>query len=78
MEKMYPAYHNELHLKISVLKGEENHFIAITPTCFLIWRCSTFKSNMSQIDLFKIRGAYDKFPDFFRMGTFIDSMHMKP
>ena len=25
----------------------------------------------------KIRGAYDKFPDFFRMGTFIDSTHMK-
>ena len=24
-----------------------------------------------------IRGAYDKFPDFFRMGTFIDSTHMK-
>ena len=25
----------------------------------------------------KIRGGYDKFPDFFRMGTFIDSTHMK-
>ena len=24
-----------------------------------------------------IRGAYDKFPDFFRMGTFIDSKRMK-
>ena len=24
-----------------------------------------------------IGGAYDKFPDFFRMGTFIDSTHMK-
>ena len=23
-----------------------------------------------------IRGACDKFPDFFRMGTFIDSTHM--
>ena len=23
-----------------------------------------------------IRGAYDKFPDFLRMGTFIDSTHM--
>ena len=22
-----------------------------------------------------LRGAYDKFPDFFRMGTFIDSHH---
>ena len=24
-----------------------------------------------------MRGAYDRFPDFFRMGTFIDSTHMK-
>ena len=24
-----------------------------------------------------IRGAYDKFPDFFRMGTFIESTHVK-
>ena len=24
-----------------------------------------------------IRGAYDKFSDFFRMGTFIDSTHME-
>ena len=24
-----------------------------------------------------IRGAYDKFSDFFRIGTFIDSTHMK-
>ena len=25
----------------------------------------------------KIRGAFNKFPDFFRMGTFIDNTHMK-
>ena len=29
------------------------------------------------IHIIYIRGAYDKFPDFFRMGTFIDSKHMK-
>ena len=27
--------------------------------------------------LAEIRGAYDKFPDFFPMGTFIDHTHMK-
>ena len=27
--------------------------------------------------LLEHRGAYDKFPDFFRMGTFIDSTSMK-
>ena len=26
---------------------------------------------------FMLQGAYDKFPDFFCMGTFIDSTHMK-
>ena len=26
---------------------------------------------------YDIQGAYNKFPDFFRMGTFIDSTHMK-
>ena len=25
----------------------------------------------------KLRGSLNKFPDFFRMGTFIDSTHMK-
>ena len=25
----------------------------------------------------RLRGTYDKFPDFFRMGTFIDGAHMK-
>ena len=24
-----------------------------------------------------LQGAYDKFPDFFRIGTFTDSTHMK-
>ena len=25
----------------------------------------------------KLQGTYDKFPDFFRMGTLINSTHMK-
>ena len=29
-----------------------------------------------QVNMY-LRGAYDMFPDFFRMGTFIDSAHMK-
>ena len=31
------------------------------------------------LNIFKanVRGAYDKFPDFFRMGTFIDSTLLK-
>ena len=27
--------------------------------------------------VYHVRGAYDKFPDFFCVGTFIDSTHMK-
>ena len=27
--------------------------------------------------IFDIRGSLNKFPDFFHMGTFIDSTHMK-
>ena len=39
-----------------------------------------FKNVISKLftnHMYLIRGAYDKFPDFFRMGTFIDSTHMK-
>ena len=32
----------------------------------------TFKPGLRYI-----RGSLNKFPDFFRMGTFIDSTHMK-
>ena len=30
-----------------------------------------------QLNAGDTRGAYNKFPDIFRMGTFIDSTHMK-
>ena len=33
------------------------------------------KKGLSTVEI--LRGAYDKFPDFFRMDTFIDSTHMK-
>ena len=36
-----------------------------------------FASSLHIIYLSIYRGAYDKFPDFFRMGTFIYSTHMK-
>ena len=35
-----------------------------------------FLSLLTVITVY-VRGAYDKFRDFFRMGTFIDSKHMK-
>ena len=28
-------------------------------------------------NIYSIRGSLNKLPDFFRMGTFIDSTHMK-
>ena len=33
--------------------------------------------KFSPLYITHVRGAYDKFPDFFRMDTFIDSTHMK-
>ena len=44
--------------------------------------CGAFRLALSNIYIYiyiyiYIRGAYDKFPYFFRLGTFIDSTHMK-
>ena len=38
--------------------------------------CKQMSSGLIK-NVYKLRGAYDKFPDVFRMGTFIDSTHMK-
>ena len=34
-------------------------------------------NNFAFIIAWVVRGSLNKFPDFFRMGTFIDSTHMK-
>ena len=36
----------------------------------------TYKYTCIFIHIY-IQGTYDKFPDFYRMGTFIESTHMK-
>ena len=41
----------------------------------MIETCGTFKRLI--YPTFHIRGSLNKFPDFFRMDTFIDSTHMK-
>ena len=53
-------------------------------TKLMIWkefkrRCITYNilAGRDKITTSKLRGAYDKFPDFFRIGTFIESTHMK-
>ena len=38
---------------------------------------SSLEVSEFELQSYYLRGAYDKFPDFFRMGTFIDSTHMK-
>ena len=43
--------------------------------CVCVCVCVFSCTHLSVDD--NIRGAYDKFPDFFRMDTFIDSTHMK-
>ena len=47
-----------------------------------MWKCKFLEREVSVIYIYiyiyiYIREAYDKFPDFFRMSTFIDSTHMK-
>ena len=37
---------------------------------------SNIPFTVSNVNIY-IRGVYDKFPDFLRMDTFIDSTHMK-
>ena len=47
---------------------------------FISYDCSHYNMSISIIYIYiyiYIRGAYDKFPDFFCMGTFIDSTYMK-
>ena len=41
-----------------------------------IYKLNTYSVFQSYLEI-HIRGAYDKFPDIFRMGTFIDSTHIK-
>ena len=63
------------------------HFVANSQFYFkqlsLAWIHSLIVKNISissslvYSNSSNLWGAYDKFPDFFRMGTFIDSTHMK-
>ena len=47
------------------------------PYSFVTWLHSLSLGSLVFSGKLYIRGAYDKFPDFFCMGTFIDSTHMK-
>ena len=50
----------------------------VTVIAIVVGALETIHKNLEKRrDKLKMRGAYDKFPDFFRMGTFIDSTHMK-
>ena len=46
----------------------------------LIIFAAAFLSNpmmFVSIYIYSVRGTYNNYPDFFRMGTFIDSTHIK-
>ena len=42
----------------------------------ILWFFVSHPTCVESLDKY-IRGAFNKFPDFFCMGTFIDSTHMK-
>ena len=47
--------------------------IVVYKTSWNVSRCQAF----IQLGIYKNKYNFNKFPDFFRMGTFIDSTHMK-
>ena len=69
-----PRYQTKLNIVVRLqLCSSEDCWIP--RHCNLFHRHSVLKSYGSIYG--KIRGSLNKFPDFFRLGTFIDSTHMK-
>ena len=70
-------------IKISVSKQasiEKTSELSISYECRWSTHTHTHTHTHTYIYIYiyiYIRSAYDKFPDFFRVGTFIDSTHMK-
>ena len=59
--------------------GSDVQLPDIKPNKFMgkYWFCY-FKETLIDTCYVYIQGSLNKFPDFFRMDTFIDSTHMKP
>ena len=58
-----------------VLQGD-----TLAPYLFIIYLDYVLRTSIDKMKKkngFKLRGSLNKFPDFFRIGTFIDSIHMK-
>ena len=63
-------------LYCSLVNYHENKDLNILPT-LIIWKhFITLDEKKTSLDK-HIRGSLNKFPDFFRMGTFIDSTQKK-
>ena len=58
------------------LKFEHAYFKAEVQH-FSHYAMGTLHTPISVENFIKLRGTLIRFPDFFRMGTFIDSTHMK-
>ena len=58
--------------ELSALTSKENR----QKSKYLLYKINTSFSSFGY-SLTDVWGAYNKFPDFFHMGTFIDSTHMK-
>ena len=65
--------------KITYSKKKYNKFIKVKLNVYelilLQLLCGILESRFFIVN--KIQGLFKRFPDFFRMGTFIDSTHMK-
>ena len=65
---------NKLYLRIAGLEETPYMYEGIK----YIWTMAKLQSlDLIQSCYLRVRGSLNKFPDFFRMGTFIDSTHLK-
>ena len=62
---------------IDSISYDDNRNPKCASVCIMYVTCSSLRVRLIYFVFTDIRGSLNKFPDFFRMGTFIDSTHMK-
>ena len=76
---MYNSFSLKKCLRIGHVCFFPANFLGIYIYIYIYKSLKTYRMQLVYIYIYiyiYIRGAYDKFSDFFRMGTFIDSTHM--
>ena len=74
VKSVFIPFSESISLKINVIARQEFKLIYFEATVQLV---NHYATMIYYFFLLTIRGAYNKFPDFFHMGTFISSTHMQ-